>query len=67
VSAEGGDHRAFLDATLRYLDVVYQVAWQAAADRQGAEDLVQATCGRMPHGADTAAAVCVRGCLGSAG
>ena len=39
----GGDHRAFLDATLPYVDVVYQVARQAAGDGQEPEDLVQET------------------------
>jgi RNA polymerase sigma-70 factor, ECF subfamily len=39
----GSDHRAFLDATLPYLDVVYQVARQAAGDGQEPEDLVQET------------------------
>ena len=39
----GGDHRAFLDATLPYLDVVYQVARRAAGNGQDAEDLVQET------------------------
>ena len=38
-----GDHRAFLDATLPYLDVVYQVARHAAGDGQEPEDLVQET------------------------
>jgi RNA polymerase sigma-70 factor, ECF subfamily len=38
-----GDHRAFLDATLPYLDVVYQVARHAAGDGQDPEDLVQET------------------------
>jgi RNA polymerase sigma-70 factor, ECF subfamily len=38
-----GDHRAFLNATLPYLDVVYQVARHAAGDGQEAEDLVQET------------------------
>ena len=38
-----GDHRAFLDATLPYLDVVYQVARHAAGNGQDAEDLVQET------------------------
>jgi len=38
-----GDHRAFLDATLPYLDVVYQVARHAAGDGLEAEDLVQET------------------------
>ena len=37
------DHRAFLDATLPYLDVVYQVARHAAGDGQDPEDLVQET------------------------
>src|SRR5215470_20202902 len=39
----GSDHRAFLDATLPYLDAVYQVARQAAGDGQEPEDLVQET------------------------
>ena len=39
----GGDHRAFLDATLPYLDVVWQVARHAAGDGQDPEDLVQET------------------------
>jgi len=39
----GDDHRAFLDATLPYLDVVYQVARHAAGDGQEPEDLVQET------------------------
>jgi len=38
-----GDHRAFLDATLPYLDVVHQVARHAAGDGQEPEDLVQET------------------------
>ncbi len=38
-----GDHRAFLDATLPYLDVVYQVARHATGDGQDPEDLVQET------------------------
>jgi RNA polymerase sigma-70 factor, ECF subfamily len=38
-----GDHRAFLDTTLPYLDVVYQVARHAATDGQEPEDLVQET------------------------
>ncbi len=38
-----GDHRAFLDATLPYVDVVYQVARHAARDGQEPEDLVQET------------------------
>jgi len=37
------DHRAFLDATLPYLDVVYQVARHAAGDGEDPEDLVQET------------------------
>jgi RNA polymerase sigma-70 factor (ECF subfamily) len=40
---EGGDHRAFLDATLPYVDVVYQVARHAAVAGQEPEDLVQET------------------------
>ncbi len=43
VSAVGDDHRAFLDATLPYVDVVYQVARHAAGNGQDAEDLVQET------------------------
>jgi RNA polymerase sigma-70 factor, ECF subfamily len=39
----GADHRAFLDATLPYLDVVWQVARQAAGDGLEPEDLVQET------------------------
>jgi RNA polymerase sigma-70 factor (ECF subfamily) len=39
----GADHRAFLEATLPHLDVVYQVARQAAWDGQDPEDLVQET------------------------
>ncbi|HEX9529166.1 MAG TPA: sigma factor, partial [Streptosporangiaceae bacterium] len=39
----GDDHRAFLDATLPYVDVVYQVARHAAGNGQDAEDLVQET------------------------
>jgi len=39
----GGDHRAFLDATLPYVDVVYQVARHAATGGQDPEDLVQET------------------------
>ena len=39
----GADHRAFLDATLPHLDVVYQVARRAAGDGQDPEDLVQET------------------------
>jgi RNA polymerase sigma-70 factor (ECF subfamily) len=35
--------RAFLDATLPYLDVVYRVALRCTADRWAAEDLVQET------------------------
>jgi len=38
-----GDHRAFLEATLPYLDVVYQVARHAVAGGQEPEDLVQET------------------------
>src|SRR5712691_901031 len=43
LSAVSGDHRAFLDATLPYVDVVYQVARHAAGDGQDPEDLVQET------------------------
>src|SRR5215470_13907616 len=39
----GADHRAFLDATLPYLDTVWQVARQAAGEGQDPEDLVQET------------------------
>jgi RNA polymerase sigma-70 factor, ECF subfamily len=39
----GADHRVFLDATLPHLDVVWQVARQAAAGGQDPEDLVQET------------------------
>jgi RNA polymerase sigma-70 factor (ECF subfamily) len=39
----GADHRAFLDATLPCLDVVWQVARQAAGEGQDPEDLVQET------------------------
>jgi RNA polymerase sigma-70 factor (ECF subfamily) len=39
----GADHRAFLDATLPHLDVVWQVARHAAGDGQDPEDLVQET------------------------
>jgi RNA polymerase sigma-70 factor (ECF subfamily) len=39
----GADHRAFLEATLPHLDVVYQVARHAARDGQDPEDLVQET------------------------
>src|SRR5438128_7057012 len=39
----GADHRVFLDATLPYLDAVWQVARQAAGDGQDPEDLVQET------------------------
>ena len=38
-----GDHRAFLDATLPYMEVVYQVARHAAGAGQDPEDLVQET------------------------
>jgi len=43
VRAVGADHRAFLEATLPHLDVVYQVARRAAGDGQDPEDLVQET------------------------
>ena len=39
----GADHRVFLDATLPYLDVVWQVARQAAGEGQDPEDLMQET------------------------
>ncbi len=39
----GDDQRAFLDATLPYLDMVYQVARHAAGAGQEPEDLVQET------------------------
>jgi RNA polymerase sigma-70 factor (ECF subfamily) len=39
----GDDHRAFLDATLPHVDVVYQVARHAAISGQDPEDLVQET------------------------
>jgi len=39
----GDDHRAFLDATLPYVDVVYQVARHAAGAGEEPEDLVQET------------------------
>jgi RNA polymerase sigma-70 factor, ECF subfamily len=38
-----GDHREFLDATLPYLDAVYQVARHAAGEGQDPQDLVQET------------------------
>src|SRR5260370_9892921 len=39
----GGDHRAFLDATLPYVDAVYQVARHCGGAGQEPEDLVQET------------------------
>ena len=39
----GADHRAFLDTTIPYLDVVWQVARHAAGEGQDPEDLVQET------------------------
>ena len=39
----GDDHRAFLEATLPYVDVVYQVARHAVGSGQEPEDLVQET------------------------
>ena len=39
----GADHREFLDATIPYLDVVWQVARHAAGQGQDPEDLVQET------------------------
>lgn len=38
-----GDHRAFLDATMPYLDAVYRIARHAAADPCAVDDLVQET------------------------
>ena len=43
VNAVGGDHREFLDATLPYLDAVWQVARHTAGDGLEPEDLVQET------------------------
>ncbi|MGH3570643.1 MAG: RNA polymerase sigma factor [Pseudonocardiaceae bacterium] len=37
------DHRAFLDATVPYLDVVYRIARHVGVDSWAAEDLVQET------------------------
>src|SRR5262252_10969945 len=39
----GADHRVFLDTTIPYLDVVWQVARHAAGEGQDPEDLVQET------------------------
>jgi len=39
----GDDHRAFLDAGLPHVDVVYQVARHAVGAGQEPEDLVQKT------------------------
>ena len=39
----GADHREFLEVTLPYLDVVWQVARQVAGQGQDPEDLVQET------------------------
>jgi RNA polymerase sigma-70 factor, ECF subfamily len=39
----GADHRVFLDATIPHVDVVWQVARQAAVEGQDPEDLVQET------------------------
>ena len=39
----GADHREFLDATIPYLDAVWQVARHAAGEGQDPEDLVQET------------------------
>jgi RNA polymerase sigma-70 factor, ECF subfamily len=39
----GADHRVFLDATIPYVDAVWQVARQAAVEGQDPEDLVQET------------------------
>jgi len=43
VNAVDGDHRAFLEATMPYLDAVWQVAQHAARDGMEPEDLVQET------------------------
>jgi RNA polymerase sigma-70 factor (ECF subfamily) len=43
MSGEQGARRAFLDATLPYVDVVYRIALHCSADRWEAEDLVQET------------------------
>jgi RNA polymerase sigma-70 factor (ECF subfamily) len=49
----GADHRAFLDATIPYLDVVWQVARHAAGEGQEPEDLVQETYLRAYAGFDS--------------
>ena len=43
VDGVGADHREFLDATLPYLDAVWQVARHASRDGLEPEDLVQET------------------------
>ena len=43
MNAVGGDHREFLDATLPYLDAVWQVARHTARDGLEPDDLVQET------------------------
>jgi len=43
VDGVGGEHREFLDATLPYLDAVWQVARHASRDGLEPEDLVQET------------------------
>jgi DNA-directed RNA polymerase specialized sigma24 family protein len=45
-----GDHRAFLDATLPCLEVVWQAARHAAGDGQEPGDLAQETCLRACPG-----------------
>src|SRR6516165_357214 len=49
----GADHRAFLDTTIPYLDVVWQVARHAAGEGQDPEDLVQETYLRAYAGFDS--------------
>ena len=49
----GADHRAFLDATIPHLDVVWQVARHAAGEGQDPEDLVQETYLRAYAGFDS--------------
>jgi RNA polymerase sigma-70 factor (ECF subfamily) len=53
VDGVGGDHREFLDATLPYLDVVWQVARHASRDGVEPEDLVQETYLRAYAAFDT--------------
>jgi hypothetical protein len=42
----GADHRVFLDATLPYLDVVWQVARQAAGEHAAVKAVVHTRYGR---------------------